>query len=63
MIYGTDSQKLRGGGAVMRLTGGQGDLDRAPLGIHQSMDLGAQAATGTSHATIATPFLPLAPCW
>ena len=55
-------QKLLGGGAVMRLTWRERDPDRAAFGIDQRVDLGAQAATGTSHATIVIPFLPVAPC-
>jgi hypothetical protein len=55
-------QKLLACRGVMRLSWCQSDPDRPPFGIDQGKDLGAQAATGTSHVTISTPFLPLAPC-
>src|SRR3712207_919848 len=54
-------QKVLRCGAVMGLTGCQSNPDRATFSIHQGMDLGGQAATGTSHATISIPFLPVAP--
>ncbi len=37
-------------------------INRHPVGINESVDLRCQAASGTSHASIDAPLLPVAPC-
>lgn len=61
---GLESAKHGDGGlAVMRLSGGQDEIDRSPLGIDERVDLGREAAAGTSHATIVmAPLFAVAAC-
>jgi hypothetical protein len=48
----------------MRLSGGQDEIDRPPLGIDERVDFGREAAAGTSHATIVmAPLFAVAACW
>lgn len=48
--------------AIGDLTGAQAQVDGAPFGIDERLDLGDQTATGTSHATIVSiPFSPRQP--
>lgn len=49
--------------AIARLPFGQVQLDRQTPAIDQRMDLGRQAAAGTSHAAIWVPLFRVAPCW
>ena len=67
-------EHVGGAAAVMRLALGQLDRDRHPVGIHQRVDLGGQAAARTPHALgssvvpslgwrgVRAPFLTLPPC-
>ena len=49
---------------VMRLSGGQDEIDRPAFGIDERMDFGGEPATGTSHAAIAkAPLFAVAACW
>jgi len=56
-------QQSFSGGAVMGLAGAQGEPERQASGIDYGMDLGRQSASGTTHATIWTPFFEPAACW
>ncbi|ESZ12151.1 hypothetical protein X737_27495 [Mesorhizobium sp. L48C026A00] len=52
------------GPAVMRLSGRQDEIDWPPFGIDKRMNLGGEAAAGTSHATIViAPLFAVAACW
>ena len=53
-----------GGLAVMRLSGGQDEIDWPAFGIDKRMDFRGKPAAGTSHATIVgAPFFAVAACW
>ena len=53
-----------GGLAVMGLSGRQDKVDRPAFGIDERVDLGREAAAGTSHAAIVSaPFFAVAACW
>ena len=57
-------EHVDGGFAVMRLSGRQDEIDRPTFGIDKRVDLGGEAATGTSHATIViAPLFAVAACW
>ena len=48
---------------VVRLPGGQGEPDRAPLGVDEGVDLGREAAAGATETMISTPLFAVAACW
>jgi len=49
--------------AIAGLAFGQMQAHRPALGIDKRVDLGRQAASGTSHAAILIPLFRVAPCW
>lgn len=49
--------------AIARLRFGQVQMDRQSPAIDQRMDLGRQAAAGSSHPTIWVSLFRVAPCW
>ncbi len=39
------------------------DEDRSALGIDEGVELGGEAASGTTQTSIDTPLFAVAPCW
>ena len=56
-------EQCQRGRRVVRLTRGQTEPERQSLSVHNRVDLGREAAPGTTETMISTPLFAVAACW